>query len=105
MGKARHTPGPWRHREYRNKNGGIWIDCYAVKRGKLLGGTLAEAYADGCGDGDQEANARLIAAAPEMLAQLRGWLAIFTAGGAHVSPLVATAMKETAEIVRKAEGE
>jgi len=53
----------------------------------------------------REANARLIVAAPEMLAQLRGWLAIFTAGGAHVSPLVAAAMKETAAIVRKAEGE
>lgn len=65
--ETKHTPGPWEARGYRNDNGGIWIDSYATKRGRCIAGTLAEAYKHGTGAGSTEANARLIAAAPELL--------------------------------------
>lgn len=63
-----HTPGPWRPRDYLNNDGDIWIDCWASgKRDKSLGGTLAVALHTGCGAGDMHANARLIAASPDLL--------------------------------------
>lgn len=80
---ANHTPGPWKARDYRtngngnSQSGSIWIDCDAWTSKKptarLLGGTIAEVYARGTGSDDpavQEANAKLIAAAPEMLQML-----------------------------------
>lgn len=67
-----HTPGPWRPRDYLNNDGDIWIDCFAPdRRGKSQGGTLAIALHTGCGKGDMHANARLIAAAPDLLAACR----------------------------------
>lgn len=83
---ALHTPGPWKARNYRadGKNhgnaqpGSIWIDCDAWTSKKptarCLGGTVAEVYARGTGSADpavQEANARLIAAAPDYHAAAR----------------------------------
>lgn len=68
-----HTPGPWKIRSYKTETGGLWIDCDnwtgPKRRGQptALGGTVAEALASG---GDVEANARLIAAAPDLLAAL-----------------------------------
>ena len=67
----KHTPGPWKARDYKNVGGDIWIDCKAYKGETPLGGTLAIALHNGCGKGEMEANARLIAAAPELLACLR----------------------------------
>lgn len=91
--QAKHTPGPWKARSYRSNEGSIWIDCDAYsKSGKTsLGGTLATAHATGTGSDDpavQEANARLIAAAPDLLAalkdQLDGHWATWMAARAHV---------------------
>lgn len=81
---ANHTPGPWKARDYRTngksgnaQSGSIWIDCDAwtskKQTARLLGGTIAEVYAMGTGSDDsavQEANAKLIAAAPELLRML-----------------------------------
>lgn len=67
---AKPTPGPWRARSYKNSEGGIWIDCEAFAnrgKGRCLGGTLATAHASGCGKGSLEANAALIASAPDLL--------------------------------------
>lgn len=69
-----HTPGPWKARDYPNKNGDIWIDCDAYAnsvKGKCLGGTLATAHATGTGKGNIKENAYLIAAAPELLEALK----------------------------------
>ena len=82
----RHTHGPWKARKYRiNGNNGnaqpgsIWIDCAAfTKHGRSLAGTVAEVYANGTGSDDpavQAANARLIAAAPDLLAACRAMIA------------------------------
>ena len=74
--KPSYTSGPWEARSYRTgrtpphgnaQPESIWIDCKAYHRGRALGGTIAEVYARGTGSSDphvQQANARLIAAAP-----------------------------------------
>lgn len=72
--QATHTPGPWKARNYKTDDGGIWIDCDSwanPKTASCRGGTIATALGSGCGNGSVEANARLIAAAPEMLEALR----------------------------------
>ena len=66
---AKHTPGPWEARDYKTREGDIWVDCNAFAnkgRGRCLGGTVATILK--CGSGNHlKANARLIAAAPELL--------------------------------------
>lgn len=111
MSKERksHTPGPWSYRQCRNKTRGIWIDCDASdERGKMLGGTLAEAYEHGCGDGDQEANARLIAASPDLLAACKEITRVLNAiGWANVAsdwPVVTDACELARAAIAKAEG-
>jgi len=62
---TQHTPGPWTLKPHGVIAGGKTI--------QLPGGEAQQQVAMACilDDGDQEANARLIAAAPEMLKALR----------------------------------
>ena len=55
-----HTPGPWKE-----NNGVIMGDFFWIAQMELTGGE------DEKGDKEQKANARLIAAAPDMLAMLK----------------------------------
>lgn len=77
-----HTPGPWKSRNYKTNEGGVWIDCDSWRNRKTAscrGGTLALALPGGVGkEGDIWANARLIAAAPDLLAACESalWLII-----------------------------
>ena len=64
-----HTPGPWR---YCRENGSRTTGRHMIAGAKP--GYLAEVR--DCGSGDVGANARLIAAAPELLEALKGMLAI-----------------------------
>ena len=59
---ATHTPGPWEHR---GTDGGAEVICHREAAGKRR--TLAHVYQESR-HGRQEANARLIAAAPDLLA-------------------------------------
>lgn len=59
--KSEHTPGPWRVAKWRN--GFLWVDSSVTDEGVALCG-------DGSWVGPCEANARLIAAAPDMLQAL-----------------------------------
>lgn len=80
-----YTPGPWRAREYKTADGGIWIDCEAWARrrqdgllvrstmgsARTVGGTVATAMGTGTGEEwTVEANAKLIATAPELAEML-----------------------------------
>ena len=56
---AKHTPGPWTQHE-----GEVWAKNY---------GLISRSYY-GKPDGEGAANARLIAAAPELLAFAQEWL-------------------------------
>ena len=102
----KHTPGPWRLHTYldsgRPNPGSIVADnphgegAEEVASIKWIGGGF---------HAEQAANARLIAAAPELLEALRGWLAIFEKPGAYVSPLVAAALRDTNAAIAKATAE
>jgi hypothetical protein len=61
---SKHTPGPWR---YCKENGSPTTGQHMIAGGKP--GYLAEVR--DCGSGCVEANARLIAAAPDLLAVLQ----------------------------------
>lgn len=68
MSKAQHTPGPWRvDRQNPSPTTGEWMIAGQKP------GYLAEVR--DCGSGDVDANARLIAAAPELLEALEHQLA------------------------------
>lgn len=58
------TPGPWRVSDFERRAGG-------VTRHVMGADDFAVAYLDGRSAEEHEANARLIAAAPEMLAALK----------------------------------
>ena len=77
--ETKHTPGPW---ETPGEDGGERVICYQDSTGKRR--TLAHVY-DGEEFGSMEANARLIAAAPELLAALQrslNWLSSYSGDGA-----------------------
>jgi len=68
--KTTHTPGPWKIDGGTNKDG----DLHIWHAGNYFGGHgLAQVFADGARvhGGTVEANARLIAAAPELLELVR----------------------------------
>jgi len=60
--KSNHTPGPWSYRE-----GGL---CWYVEPSSNSKQCLAEVYSKLNSRNENEANARLIAAAPELLEAL-----------------------------------
>jgi hypothetical protein len=103
---SKSTPGPW----------------FVFGNGHCVGGPFTQTdHAGVCDDPEQktagvamcgmrlrtaeeaEANALLIAAAPEMFSALRSWVAIFEREGAYVSPLVAAALRETQDAIAKAQ--
>lgn len=78
--QTQHTPGPWKARDYAKKDGDIWIDCDSWRNPKTAscrGGTLATAHKNGEGEGNVVANARLMAAAPEMLEHAKWVCSLF----------------------------
>lgn len=62
--KAKHTPGPW-------AAVGRWVEHVSDKRADICNCDPASMGQDGRSDAEICANARLIAAAPELLAELR----------------------------------
>lgn len=98
MTNTQHTPGPW-------VNGGPQCATIATKaEGGNLGERVAIVFDDEISLGDAKANARLIAAAPELLAALQAML-----GAAHESPVMcednAATIAQARAIVSKARGE
>jgi len=67
----RHTPGPWKFGKELSAHSGEWLISYdAADRGQGI--PIAETRP---GSGQESANARLIAAAPELLEALEAALA------------------------------
>jgi len=61
-----HTPGPWKYGKELTAHAGEWL--ISLDRGNHRGMCIAETRP---GSGDEQANARLISAAPDMYAVLR----------------------------------
>ena len=72
---AKHTPGPWSYPRYPN---GVSTLVYAAAGGKPEAFPVASATY-GVPDEEREANARLIAAAPELLETLETLLSLHDA--------------------------
>ena len=75
--KALHTPGPW-HAAASDRNA-----MYRDKVADARDGLVADCFTSTLGRGIQEANAHLIAAAPDMLDELRRLFDAYEAGDAY----------------------
>lgn len=82
--KTAHTPGPWEVLETK--------DCLRIK---ATSGCVADTYYDNTGD--EEANARLIAAAPDLLLSLKWAVELIEQAECDVPP-------EIRAFISKAEG-
>ena len=68
--KAAHTPGPWKFGKELTARSGEWLVSFdAGSKGRGI--AIAETRA---GSGNEEANARLIAAAPDLLAACKSMI-------------------------------
>lgn len=98
-----HTPGPWRFRHSSECNRPLgWIDSRTNNSLVELRGTSAE------GRKDFEGNARLIAAAPELLAALKTMTDDFVGLAGHTKTTLAgcyqQSVNEARAAIAKAEG-
>ena len=101
--KTEHTPGPWRISGCRTHNSATGIDELMIEHGDE--NCISPIIASICSDVDRlpmSANARLIAAAPDMLVALK-----FLADAARTEPGMAIYkdhIKKSEEAIAKAEG-
>lgn len=90
MSKTKHTPGPWKVGE-ENEFEAYEFVSITTESGVQIG----DVSSDGCVDDETHANARLIAAAPDMLAALKQIESEMRAG-------LGSSYGETREAVRRA---
>jgi hypothetical protein len=90
---SEHTPGPW---EWEKDDLGIWISAVAYPQPIAKMGTFEHF--------PQEANARLIAAAPDMLTALQAASDLFTITDNIVDPDARDVMRMVRAVIAKAEG-
>lgn len=95
-----HTPGPWIITEQFLGDESGMVDKPATV-GSLDNLTTVAEVCGGIGWAEQNANARLIAAAPDLLTALKGLLDEFWANGDRFSATVIDAAREA---IAKAEG-
>ena len=90
---SKHTPGPWKYGAELSSRTGEWLISFdAGNRGRGIG--IAETRP---GSGQEEANARLIAAAPELLEALEELLAETRINGAFADKARAAIAKARGE--------
>lgn len=71
---TKHTPGPWKVKPFENEQGDFNIDSeYGYHIAETIGGLGNE----------EEANANLIAAAPDLLESLQAMVAMMDSGDEH----------------------
>ena len=73
MKEAKHTPGPWRVHRHPHINNELWLSVLSgawdiTHNYASRPGVVADARYSAMSDAENEANARLIAAAPDLLA-------------------------------------
>lgn len=68
--QTKHTPGPWQFSKT-NIGGGTWGDEYGIITPKPMAGISVRISAPDVSESEAIANARLIAAAPDLLAACR----------------------------------
>ena len=100
--KTKHTPGPWKA-----VNGDNDLSGYFIRILSISDAEIAPARAYGDNKEQRQANARLIAAAPELLAalQLVENCNNYTSDGCPVSYELQAALTEVRAAIRKATGE
>jgi hypothetical protein len=93
MAETKHTPGPWTAEMGAGK--GAWVK-----------GSTGEWSALACGDTDESANANaaLIAAAPDLLSACRAALAAFDGSNIRIAAEYVGAVGELRDAIAKAEG-
>lgn len=97
---SKHTPGPWKVHPYRNVsvgpyNKGIDVGPYGRAVARVIG-----AFEEQHAGPEAEANARLIAAAPEMLRVLKVVESFMDA----VGPAYRDDLQQVRDVIAKAEG-
>ena len=99
---AQHTPGPWKFGKELGARNGEWLVSFdAGSKGRGI--AIAETRT---GPGSEEANARLIAAAPELLAALeRAYMALIGYLPAHRNGVTDAAIGAASAAITKATGE
>ena len=99
--KAAHTPGPWKFGKELTARSGEWLVSFdAGSKGRGI--AIAETRA---GSGNEEANARLIAAAPELLAALEtAYMALIGYLPAHRNDVTDAAIGAARAAITKAKG-
>ena len=100
--KAAHTPGPWRATSRNIENVANWASRIPFAIELEVGHSVAP-IADVCDQPAAEANARLIAAAPELLAALKDVLRIAQAASVGV-PGNSPRLDRARAAIAKAEG-
>jgi hypothetical protein len=71
---SKHTPGPWRSEEWSIHSGEIGINFLTVAKCSEVSGIWKKVYID---HDEVTANARLIAAAPELLEAIKAMVPYF----------------------------
>ncbi len=98
MVESKHTPGPWSSYDMVRTSGLPFAPVHATT-------LIAKVYSTAFQDDEQAiANARLMAAAPDLLKALKALSASVFVADAPQAPDLSSAIKMTIEAIKKAEG-
>ena len=100
--KSKHTPGPWSVNDIYPHQVGAYLQG---KPGRFVCETINHAAGNCCHTEEDRSNARLIAAAPELLAALELALTTLSSVACNESDEIDNVKTEIANAINKAKGE